>query len=276
MTTAPTSTISTASAAGAASAAGTPVGRFGRLTARGANAARSPHSPRRGEDELRALAAAGAAELGDDAPAEEVVAWAARAFPGSLAVACSMADAVLPHVIAAQMPGVDVLFLQTGYHFAETEGTRDAVAETMDVTVIDVLSELTIAEQDERYGEALHSRDPSRCCALRKVAPLARALSGYEAWATGVRREDAVTRVSTPLVGFDETHRIVKINPLAAWSFDELLTYASEHGVIVNPLLADGYPSIGCEPCTARVAPGEDPRSGRWAGFTKTECGIHL
>lgn len=273
MTTAATSTTSTTSSAGTA---GAPVGRFGHLTARGANVARSPHSPRRGEDELRALAAAGAAELGDDAPAEAVVAWAARAFPGSLAVACSMADAVLPHVIAAQIPGVDVLFLETGYHFAETEGTRDAVAESMDVTVIDVLPELTIAEQDERYGPDLYSRDPSHCCALRKVAPLARALSGYEAWATGVRREDAVTRVSTPLVGFDETHRIVKINPLAAWSFDELLAYASEHGVIVNPLLADGYPSIGCEPCTARVAPGQYPRSGRWAGFAKTECGIHL
>jgi len=96
------------------------------------------------------------------------------------------------------------------------------------------------------------------------------------AGATGVRREDAPTRAAAPLVGFDRTHRIVKINPLAAWTVEELLDYATEHGVIVNPLLADGYPSIGCEPCTARVAPGEDPRSGRWSGFAKTECGIHL
>ena len=126
------------------------------------------------------------------------------------------------------------------------------------------------------HGPELYARDPGRCCALRKVEPLARALSGYEAWATGVRREDAPTRSATPLVSFDTTHRIVKINPLAAWTFDDLLGYATRHDVIINPLLADGYPSIGCRPCTRRVAPGQDPRSGRWAGFAKTECGIHL
>ena len=258
------------------SPAGSARNRFGRVIARGANVPRSTDAPRRGEDELRALAASGAAELGDDAPAEEVVAWAARVFPDTLAVACSMADAVLPHVVAARIPGVDTLFLQTGFHFAQTEETRDAVAETMDITLIDVLPALTVAEQDERFGPRLYARDPGECCRLRKVEPLARALAGYEAWATGVRREDAVTRTTTPLVGFDQTHRIVKINPLAAWTFDELLAYAAEHGVVVNPLLADGYPSIGCEPCTRRVPPGEDPRSGRWAGFAKTECGIHL
>lgn len=250
--------------------------RFGHLTGRGANAPRPASAPRRGEDELRALAQTGAAELGEDAPADAVVAWAARTFPGTLAVACSMADAVLPHVVAALIPGVDTLFLETGFHFAETGGTRDAVAESMDVTVVDVLPELTVAEQDERFGPRLYAGNPTECCRLRKVEPLARALSGYEAWATGVRREDAVTRTTTPLVDFDRTHRIVKINPLAAWTFDELLDYATEHGVVINPLLADGYPSIGCEPCTARVAPGADPRSGRWAGFAKTECGIHL
>ena len=250
--------------------------RFGRATARGANAPRPADAPRRDEDELRALGAAGAAELGDDPPAAEVIAWAARTFPGTLAVACSMADAVLPHVVAAQVPGVDTLFLQTGFHFAETEGTRDAVAATMDVTIVDVLPALSVAEQDERFGPRLYARDPGACCRLRKVEPLARALAGYEVWATGVRREDALTRTAAPLVSFDQTHRIVKINPLAAWTFEELLAYAAEHDVIINPLLADGYPSIGCAPCTARVAPGEDPRSGRWAGFTKTECGIHL
>ena len=250
--------------------------RFGRLTAPGANPARSPDAPRRSRAELRELAALGAQELGPDASAEQVVAWAARTFPGTLAVACSMADAVLPHVVARHCPGVDTLFLQTGFHFPETEGTRDAVAQTMDVTVIDVLPALTVAEQEAAHGPELYARDPGRCCALRKVEPLARALSGYEAWATGVRREDAPTRSATPLVSFDTTHRIVKINPLAAWTFDDLLGYATRHDVIINPLLADGYPSIGCRPCTRRVAPGQDPRSGRWAGFAKTECGIHL
>ena len=155
--------------------------RFGRATARGANSPRPADAPRRGEDELRALAEEGAAALGDDAPAAEVVAWAARAFPGTLAVACSMADAVLPHVVSALVPGVDTLFVQTGLHFAETNGTRDAVAATMDITLIDVLPALSVAEQDERFGPRLHARDPGLCCRLRKVEPLARALAGYEA-----------------------------------------------------------------------------------------------
>ena len=233
-------------------------------------------APLRSTEELRALAEAGARELGDDAEALDVAQWAAQNFPSTLAVACSMADAVLPHVVSRVLPGVDVLFLDTGYHFAETMGTRDAVAATMDVTVVDVAPELTVAEQDARYGPDLWSRDPAACCRLRKVEPLARALSGYEAWATGVRREDAPTRTRTPLIGWDATHEIVKINPLAAWTMEELTDYAEQHGVLINPLLYDGYPSIGCAPCTARVKPGDDPRSGRWAGFTKTECGIHL
>lgn len=230
----------------------------------------------RPRDELKELALAGARELGESAPALDVAQWAAQSFPGTLAVACSMADAVLPHLIAQVAPGVDVLFLDTGYHFPETMGTRDAVAATMDVRVVDIHPELTVAEQDARHGVDLWSRDPAACCRMRKVEPLARALEGYEAWATGVRREEAPTRTGTPLVGWDETHGIVKINPLAAWSFEELTDYAQQHGVIINPLLYDGYPSIGCAPCTRRVAPGDDPRSGRWAGFTKTECGIHL
>ncbi|CAM3133159.1 phosphoadenylyl-sulfate reductase [Actinomyces slackii] len=230
----------------------------------------------RSREELKELALAGARELGESAPALDVAQWAAQSFPGTLAVACSMADAVLPHLIARVAPGVDVLFLDTGYHFPETMGTRDAVAATMDVRVVDIHPELSVAEQDARHGVDLWSRDPAACCRMRKVEPLARALEGYEAWATGVRREEAPTRTGTPLVGWDETHGIVKINPLAAWSFEELTDYAQQHGVVINPLLYDGYPSIGCAPCTRRVAPGDDPRSGRWAGFTKTECGIHL
>ena len=110
---------------------------------------------------------------------------------------------------------------------------------------------------------------------MRKVEPLRDALAGYECWVTGVRREEGPTRADTPLVTFDEAHGLVKVNPLAAWTLDELLGYATDHRVPVNLLLSDGYPSIGCEPCTARVEPGADPRSGRWAGFAKTECGIH-
>jgi len=232
---------------------------------------------RRGQAELHGPGWPGAApDATREATAEEVVAWAAREFGDSIAVACSMADAVLPHVVAAIKPWVDVLFLDTGYHFAETYGTRDAVETSMDVTIVDIKPQQTVAEQDAAHGKDLWSRDPGLCCQLRKVEPLHDRLGGYEAWATGVRREEAPTRTGTPLVSWDAKNGLVKINPLAAWTFDELLAYATTHQVILNPLLNDGFPSIGCAPCTRRVAPGEDPRSGRWAGLDKTECGLHV
>jgi phosphoadenosine phosphosulfate reductase len=234
---------------------------------------------RRSEAELRAIVddfeATSGADQGREPTADQVAAWAASHFGGSLAVACSMADAVLPHLVSRFAPGVDVLFLDTGYHFSDTLVTRDIVAEDLPITLVDVLPELTVAEQDEQYGARLHDRDPALCCRLRKVEPLARTLPLYEAWVTGVRREEGPTRADTPLVTWDEKNGLVKINPLAAWTFDELLAYAGEHRVEVNSLLSDGYPSIGCEPCTRRVEPGEDPRAGRWAGFAKTECGLH-
>ena len=233
-----------------------------------------PTRPRRTDDELRAVVEAAAPALAE-ASAPEVAAWAAQEFGGLLAVACSMADAVLPHLVAQAAPGVDVLFLETGYHFPQTLETRRVVAERLPVRVVDVLPRQTVAEQDAAHGKDLFARDPAACCRLRKMEPLAEQLTAYEAWVTGVRREEAPTRTGTPIVAWDEAHGLVKINPLAAWTFDELLTYAWANEVPLNPLLSDGYPSIGCQPCTARVAPGDDPRSGRWAGLAKTECGIH-
>lgn len=231
----------------------------------------------RSEAELRRIAKLGAAELGWDATADQVVAFAAEHLDADeVAVACSMADAVLPHLVCAQLPKVDVLFLETGYHFAETHGTRDEVARTLDVNIVDVLPALTVAEQDAKFGKDLFSRDPAACCQLRKMYPLARSLSGYSAWFTGVRRDEAETRINTPLVAFDEKHGLVKFNPVAPWSFDQLIDYATAHQVPVNLLLSNGYPSIGCQPCTRPVAEGEDPRAGRWAGLNKTECGIHV
>ncbi|GAA3305660.1 phosphoadenylyl-sulfate reductase [Glutamicibacter nicotianae] len=235
------------------------------------------HVRTRSEAELRRIAKLGADELGWEATAEQVVAFAAEHLGADeVAVACSMADAVLPHLVAAQLPKVDVLFLETGYHFAETHVTRDEVARTLDVNVVDVLPELSVAEQDEKFGKDLFSRDPAACCQLRKMDPLARSLSGYSAWFTGVRRDEAPTRSNTPLVVFDEKHGLVKFNPVAPWNFDQLIGYATEHQVPVNLLLSNGYPSIGCQPCTRPVAEGEDPRAGRWAGLSKTECGIHV
>lgn len=229
---------------------------------------------RRSNEELKAVAERAEIKLAN-ASTDEVADWAAREFGDLMAVACSMADAVLPHVIAEHLPWVDTLFLETGYHFAETEGTRDAVESTMQLTIIDVMPKLSVAEQDDKYGAKLHDLNPALCCQMRKVEPLTETLAGYEAWVTGVRRDEGPTRADTPFVSWDDKNGLVKINPLAAWSFDDLIAYADAHEVILNPLLDDGYPSIGCAPCTRRVAPGEDPRAGRWAGLDKTECGLH-
>lgn len=236
------------------------------------------HGPgrKRSANELKAIAEQASKELAE-ASAEEVAAWAHETFGDALVVACSMAgDTVLPHLVSRFAPGVDVLFLDTGYHFAETIGTRDALTAVIDANIIDVLPQKTVAEQDAEYGEKLYARNPTLCCAMRKVEPIKRELAGYEAWVTGIRREDNALRAHAGLVEWDHTHQMVKINPLAAWSFEDLTDYASEHQVPINLLLTEGYPSIGCEPCTRPVAPGEDPRSGRWAGIAKTECGIHL
>ena len=240
---------------------------------------------KRSEAELRELALAGAAELNSlreanpqakEATAQAVIEWVARNFAvDAAAVACSMADAVLPAIVADQLPGVEVLFLDTGYHFVETHATRNEVAERLKVRVLDVKPKQTVAEQDAEYGAKLYERDPNLCCALRKVQPLTNQLQSFEVWFTGVRRDEAETRANTPLVGWDEKNGLVKVNPLAAWTFDELIDYATERNVPTNLLLQHGYPSIGCEPCTKPVAPGEDPRSGRWAGTAKVECGLH-
>jgi phosphoadenosine phosphosulfate reductase len=171
---------------------------------------------------------------------------------------------------------VHVLFLDTGYHFPETIGTRDAVAATYPITLVTVSPEQTVAEQDLWYGPGLYARDPDKCCALRKIAPLDAALEHYDAWVTGVRRDESPTRADTPVIGWDDRRGKVKISPLAGWTADDVAEYAVRQGVLLNPLLADGYLSVGCRPCTTRVAPGADPRSGRWTGRAKTECGLHL
>lgn len=232
------------------------------------------------ETDLRRLAAEGAAAFdgrdeADDAVVTAAIDWAAQTFGDRLAVASNMQDAVLVDLAAKSRPGVDVLFLDTGYHFVETIGTRNAVETFYDVNLVDVRPEQTVAEQDAAEGKDLFARDPARCCALRKVAPLSTALAGYDAWITGIRRVEAPTRAAAPLISFDETFGLVKINPIVAWTDERLAEYIDDHAVPTNPLIAQGYPSIGCAPCTAKPLPGTDPRSGRWAGSSKTECGLH-
>jgi phosphoadenosine phosphosulfate reductase len=198
-----------------------------------------------------------------------------QTFGTRFAVASSMQDAVLVHLVSRVAPGVDVLFLDTGYHFAETLGTRDAVAANYDVNLITLTPQQTVPQQNVSYGPALHNRNPDQCCRLRKAAPLDRALTRYDAWATGLRRAEAPTRAGTPVVSYDAKRGKVKIAPIAAWTDADVEDYITEHGILVNPLRNAGYPSIGCAPCTRSVAVGQDPRAGRWAGSGKTECGIH-
>ncbi|MFV0495840.1 phosphoadenylyl-sulfate reductase [Mycobacterium sp.] len=244
------------------------------------------HARLRAEDDLRELAARGAAEL-DGAGAAELLAWTDLTFGAGggagpdegpccdYVVASNMADAVLVDLASKVRPGVPVLFLDTGYHFAETIGTRDAVESVYDIRIVNVTPEHTVAEQDDLLGADLFARDPAECCRLRKVVPLGKALRGYSAWVTGLRRVEAPTRANAPLISFDEAFKLVKINPLAAWTDQQVQDYIDTHGVLVNPLVYEGYPSIGCAPCTARPVVGADPRSGRWQGLSKTECGLH-
>ncbi|WP_432586356.1 phosphoadenylyl-sulfate reductase [Streptomyces sp. HD1123-B1] len=225
-------------------------------------------------DDLATLAERAGRDL-EDAPALDILRWAADTFGARFCVTSSMEDAVVAHLASRAFPGVDVVFLDTGYHFPETIGTRDAVAAVMDVNVITLTPRRTVAEQDAEYGPRLHDRDPDRCCALRKVAPLEEGLREYDAWATGLRRDESPTRAGTPVVGWDARRQKVKVSPIARWTQADVDAYVTEHGVLTNPLLMDGYPSVGCAPCTRRVLEGEDARSGRWAGSTKTECGLH-
>ncbi|RBY77000.1 phosphoadenylyl-sulfate reductase [Blastococcus sp. TF02-09] len=201
--------------------------------------------------------------------------WAGETFGDRFAITSSMADGLLAHLASRAIPGVHVIFLDTGFHFAETIGTRDWITGVLPVTLVNVTAPQTPAEQELAHGPKLFERDPDLCCSLRKVQPLAETLSGYSAWGSGVRRDESATRAGTKLVDWDAKRGMVKVNPIAAWTQADVDGYIAEHQVPVNPLFELGYGSIGCAPCTRPVAPGEDPRAGRWAGSTKTECGLH-
>ena len=188
-----------------------------------------------------------------------------------------MSDAVVIHLVSALKPGIDVLFLDTGYHFPETIGTRDAVSAIYPVNLVNVTPSRTVAEQDAELGPRLYGRNPDLCCYLRKVEPLEKSLAPYDAWFTGVRREETASRRDTRVVEWDEKRQMIKVNPIVGLDVASRSTSTSPtNGVLVNPLVYDGYPSIGCRTCTMRVEAGADPRSGRWAGTGKTECGIHV
>jgi phosphoadenosine phosphosulfate reductase len=221
-------------------------------------------------DGLVHLAAHAGAAL-EGATPQDVLRWAVDRFGQRFVVTSSMADGVLAHMASRIQPGIRVLFLDTGYHFAETLGTAEAVAASNPIDLIKVTPHLSVCEQDAAFGKDLFARDPDLCCAMRKVAPLAKALTPYVAWASGIRRDETENRAHMRVVEWDDRHQMVKVNPLASWTEEDVARYVQDNNILVNPLLFDGYGSVGCAPCTRR---GEG-RSGRWAGLSKVECGLH-
>ena len=210
------------------------------------------------------------AELNDafeTAPASRIVRWAVETFGPHLSLAASMADALLIDIATKVDPAIEVIFIDTGYHFPETLETVERIRRHYGLN----LRMMTVAH----HAEELWKVDPENCCSAVKVGQLDRALASKSAWMSGLRRDESPSRAASPIVARD-LRGLVKVNPLANWTSADCEAYIAEHQVPYNPLLDDGYPSIGCEPCTSRVAPGEDPRAGRWAGRDKTECGLHL
>lgn len=211
---------------------------------------------------------------------QELLTYALERYSSSIVLACSFGaeDVVLVDMIHRINPRFPLFYLDTDFLFKETHDVKDRIVAKYGLLpsqVIQVKSLLTPEQQAAQYGEALWSRQPDQCCQLRKVEPLTRLLSGYEAWITGIRRDQAPTRANAGFVEWDKKFQLVKFNPLARWSAAEVWTYIRLHEVPYNELHDRNYPSIGCTHCTAPVKPGEDPRSGRWENFAKTECGLH-
>jgi thioredoxin-dependent adenylylsulfate APS reductase len=209
--------------------------------------------------------------------AEAVLAFAAERFAPRITFATGFGaeGCVLIDIIARHRLPVDLFTLDTGLLFPETYALWRRLEERYGVVIRAVRPEQTVEEQAAAHGDELWSRDPDRCCALRKLEPLRRALAGFDAWISAIRRDQTPDRANVGVVEPDRRFGLVKVNPLACWSARDVWAHVKAHDVPVNPLHHDGYPSIGCVPCTSRVHPGEDPRAGRWRGRAKTECGLH-
>lgn len=203
------------------------------------------------------------------ADARAALRWAHANHGDLLCVTASFGDATIAHLAAMTIPGVEITLLDTGYLFAETEWFADHLRDRFDLR-LRIVRPVTDLERD------VWQRDTDACCAARKTEPLERALRDRTGWVTGLRRSDSPSRASTPIVHHDLLRGVDKINPIAGWTDDDVAAYAAEHDLPEHPLADRGYPSIGCWPCTRPVADGADPRSGRWVGSDKTECGLHV
>ncbi len=200
--------------------------------------------------------------------ARRVLRWADTTFGTTLCVAASFGDATLPHLAATTIPGVEITLLDTGYLFAETEWFADHLVDRFGLNV-------RVVHPAPDLDRDVWRHDPDACCSQRKVEPFQRALAGRRGWVTGLRRSDSPSRRTAPLVHHDLLRGVVKVNPLAAWTDDDIVRYPATHDLPDHPLADRGFPSIGCWPCTSPAADADDPRSGRWAGSAKTECGLH-
>jgi phosphoadenosine phosphosulfate reductase len=200
-------------------------------------------------------------------PATSAVEWAWDRFGPDVVLAASFQDCVLISLAAQVAPGIEVAFLDTGYHFAETLWYVEQVRSRFDLNLSVVKPEVPLDD--------LWLTDPDACCAARKVEPLQRALAGKAAWMSGLRRDEAPSRANSPIVSYDVGRGLVKVNPIATWTDQDVAGYIHDHELPVHPLADRGYASIGCWPCTRPVEEGESARAGRWAGTDKTECGLH-
>jgi phosphoadenosine phosphosulfate reductase len=216
------------------------------------------------------------AEEFENASPETVIEWAVNTFP-NITFACSFGaeDVVLVDMLQKISPKTDIFYLDTDFHFKETYETRDRMAARYGMEFVQVKPKFTPEEQAAEHGEELWKSDPNACCNIRKVEPLTRILGEYEAWITGIRRDQAPTRANAKKVEYDTKFGLVKFNPLAAWTSEDVWNYIHANDIIYNPLHDQNFPSIGCEQCTRPVMPGEDPRAGRWSGSEKIECGLH-
>jgi phosphoadenylyl-sulfate reductase (thioredoxin) len=214
----------------------------------------------------------------DGRSAEDVLAWATDIFTPRIGFATGFGaeGCVLVHLIAEQQLPVDVFTLDTGVLFPETYELWQRLECRYDVRIRGVQPSLTLERQAAEHGPALWAREPDRCCAIRKTGPLSVTLPGFDAWITAIRRDQTAERRHTRVIERDAKFGLIKVNPLAGWTHDDVWEFIREHDVPYNPLHDRGYPSIGCEPCTTPVAPGEDARAGRWRGYEKTECGLHV
>ncbi|UHA71736.1 phosphoadenylyl-sulfate reductase [Paenibacillus sp. 481] len=216
------------------------------------------------------------AEQFEHAQPEEVIAWAVETFP-NITFACSFGaeDVVLVDMLQHISPSTDIFYLDTQFHFEETYDTRNRISAHYDMEFVRVAPEISVEEQVEIHGAELWKSNPNLCCNIRKVEPLTGILSKYDAWITGIRRDQAPTRANSKKVEYDTKFGLIKFNPLAAWTWEDVWNYIRQHDVIYNPLHDRHFPSIGCMHCTRPVMPGEDPRAGRWSGTGKVECGLH-